>query len=137
MNKLYRIERRVFLNGVELCDRSFRERPLHYSEVPESVSFEFTNFDEVWNMSLLCCSRGKTKIFKKKYILGYLNYRGETMRVSDKDFETYVVEMNVNTYEDDCYTMTELAKLLSVTDFVNWCKDHNLNICSTNHRSKV
>lgn len=132
MNRLYRIIPKVFLNGVELHGRRFRERSLHYGEVPDSDFLEITNFDEAWNKSLLFCSCDKT-FFKKKYISGHLDF-WETMRVSEKNFETYAVEMTVNTYEDDCYTMPELAELLSSVDFVLWCKEHNLNACLINRK---
>lgn len=127
MNKLYRIIPKVFLNGVELCDRGFGKYPLHYAEIPKLDSLKITNFDEAWNNTLLFCSCDTT-IFKKRYISGCVGFL-ETIRVSEKDFETYSVEETVKTYQDEDYAITELARLLSATDFVNWCKDHNLNIC--------
>ncbi len=127
MNKLYRIIPKVFLNGVELCDRGFGEYPLHYAEIPKLDFLKITNFDEAWNNTLLFCSCDTT-IFKKRYISGCVGFL-ETIRVSEKDFETYSAEETVKTYQDEDYAITELARLLSATDFVNWCKDHNLNIC--------
>lgn len=127
MNKLYRIIPKVFLNGIELCDRGFGKYPLHYAEIPKLDSLKITDFDEAWNSTLLFCSYNTT-IFKKRYILGCVGFL-ETMRVSEKNFETYVVEDTVKTYKNEDYTMAELLKLLPATDFVLWCKDHNLNIC--------
>ena len=127
MNRLYRITPKVFLNGVELCDRSFGEYPLHYGEIPRRDFLKITNFDDAWNSNLLLCSR-ETTIFKRKYILGYLNFF-ETMRVSKKNFKSYVVKETLKTYKDEYYTITELAKLLPAIEFVSWCKDNNLNIC--------
>lgn len=128
MNKLYRIIPKVFLNGVKLCDGGFgKYPPLHYAEIPKLDSLEITNFDEAWNNKLPLCSCGTT-IFKKRYISGCVGFL-ETIRISEKDFETYSVEETVETYKDEDYTITELARLLSATDFVDWCKDHNLNIC--------
>ena len=130
MKQLYRIIPEVFLNGVKLCDMGFGKYPLHYAEIPKLDSLKITNFDEAWNTILPLCSRGAT-IFKKRYISGCVGFVGflETIRVSEKDFETYSVEEIVKTYKDEDYAITELARLLSATDFVNWCKDHNLNIC--------
>lgn len=127
MKQLYRIIPEVFLNGVELCDSGFGKYTLHYAEIPKLDSLKITNFDEVWNNKLPLCSCGTT-IFKKRYISGYVGFL-ETIRVSEKDFETYSVEETIKTYKDEDYTITELARLLSATDFVDWCKDHNLNIC--------
>ena len=127
MKQLYQIIPEVFLNGVELCDGGFGKYPLHYAEIPKLDSLKITNFDEAWNTILPLCSRGAT-IFKKRYISGYVGFF-ETIRVSEKDFETYSLEEIVKTYKNEDYTITELARLLSATDFVDWCKDHNLNIC--------
>ena len=127
MNKLYRIIPKVFLNGIELHGSKLGEHPLHYGKIPKLDFLNITNFDEAWNNTLLFCSCNTT-IFKKRYISGCVGFL-ETMRVSEKNFETYVVEDTVKTYKNEDYTIAELLKLLPATDFVLWCKDHNLNIC--------
>lgn len=131
MNQLYRIIPKVYLNDIELCDRGFCKCSLHYGEIPNLDSLKITNFDEAWNNKLLLCSCD-ISIFKKKYISGHTGFL-ETMRVSKKNFKSYIVKEILKTYKDKDYTITELARLLSATDFVNWCKDHNLNICPINN----
>ena len=131
MNQLYQIIPKVYLNDIELCDRGFCKCSLHYGEIPELDSLEITNFNEAWNIKLPLCSCDMS-IFKKKYISGHTGFI-ETMRVSKKNFKSYKVKEILKTYKDKDYTITELARLLSATDFVNWCKDHNLNICPINN----
>lgn len=131
MKQLYQIIPKVYLNDIELCDRGFYRYSLHYDEIPELDSLEFTNFDEAWNNKLLLCLCD-ISIFNKKYISGHIGLV-ETMCVSKKNFKSYVVKETLKTYKDKDYTITELARLLSATDFVDWCKDHNLNICPINN----
>lgn len=48
---------------------------------------------------------------------------GKTMRVSEKDFEAYTLDINVTIYYDDDFTVAELARLLPATEFAEWCGD--------------
>ena len=127
MNKLYKLIPKVWLNGKELADCSIGR--LYYREVPKhSEVIEYTDFNTVWNKSRLDCRKDTTLFRYKRIIIGRLGLF-EELRVSEKDFVSYKVQYDVETYEDNEFSFYELAKLLSATDFAKWCKDNGLQIC--------
>lgn len=129
MNKLYKITYEVFLNDTKLWDNCLLNSRLHYGEIPKLDSVKCTDFEEVWNERTICCSKKVTFFFKKRYILGNVDVWGSHIRISEKDFKSYQIIDSLEVYKDNNFSVKELARLLSATDFVNWCKDHGLNIC--------
>ena len=99
----------------------------HYGELPnESVCKEFTTFEEFYKEYGF---ENKT-FFKHEpcVVIGVLTHEVVFGKIKEADFVNYKI---VNKYKEVqyTYTMEDLMKKLSAKDFVEYCKDHGLNIC--------